>query len=85
MSEPLTHATNSQPGADLLMRVGDGFRLAERTAAHIRSAAVHALSLPSLRDVQALSHQVERLQRMVEELTERQGDQLADTKRKRPT
>lgn len=69
LGEPLMRATNSREAAGALLLIGQAAALARDGAERTRSAVVHALALPSHRDLQKLDAKVERLQRMLEELT----------------
>jgi hypothetical protein len=74
VSGPLNRATNSDRAADTMLVVSRATRMARGAADRLRSAGVHALYLPSQRDVQRLGTSVERLERTVDELVARAED-----------
>ena len=69
VGEPLARAANSDRAASALLLAARAGRLGRAVADRGRATAVHALNLPSHRDVQVLDAKVERLQRALEELT----------------
>lgn len=71
---PLARAGNSQQAADALLLIARGGRLATDASLKVRGAVVHALSLPSHRDVELLETKVERLQRTLDELSAEERD-----------
>jgi hypothetical protein len=66
-SGPINRAANSQEAADLLLQIGHIRRTAGDVIQRIRAGSVHALALPSHRDLELLEAKVERLQRTLEE------------------
>jgi hypothetical protein len=69
IGRPLARAANSRQTADVLLALARVGRLAQDASTRARGAVVHALSLPSHRDVELLEAKVERLQRAIEELS----------------
>lgn len=67
LAGPLTRATNSSEAASALLLVARSGRLARNLAQGARAVVVHALDLPTHRDVQLLDAKVERLQRTMED------------------
>jgi hypothetical protein len=67
-SGPLNRASNSDEAAQALLLVARTRRAARSVTERIGAGVVHALYLPSHRDVQLLDAKVERLQRSLEEL-----------------
>jgi hypothetical protein len=78
---PVNRASNSSQAVDVLVWVWRGSRLARGASRLVRSAAIHAVSLPSRRDVQLLDAKVERLQRALDELTARTDERPAQADR----
>jgi hypothetical protein len=74
LSGPLNAGANSSEAAQALLALAKGGRMACELTERVRSAAVHALDLPSRRDVQLLDAKVERLQRTLDELFAERGD-----------
>ena len=74
ISGPLERASNSSEAADALFVAARGARLVLGAAERARAAAVHALYLPTRRDVQALETKVERLQRALDEFSAEERD-----------
>lgn len=68
VSEPLNRASNSDEAAGVLLLAARGARTARNLAEGTRAVIIHALDLPSHRDVQQLDAKVERLQRTVDDL-----------------
>ena len=54
LGEPLTRVTNSLEGAAILLAAGRGSQLVRDGAGRARAALVHALALPSHRDLERL-------------------------------
>jgi hypothetical protein len=69
VSGPLNRATNSGQAADAMLLLSRAARTARGASERLRGAAVHALFLPSQRDLQRVRANVERLERTVDELT----------------
>jgi hypothetical protein len=67
VASPVNRASNSGLAAHALLVVARGGKLAQQVAERFQSAVVHALDLPSHRDLQLLAARVERLQRTVED------------------
>jgi hypothetical protein len=74
VSGPLDRATNSHRAADVMLLVSRATRVARGATDGLRGAAVHALFLPSQRDVERLRASVEHLERTVDELTARAAE-----------
>jgi len=74
MGRPVERAVNSPYSVTTLMLLARGNRLAGTVSQGVRTAAVHALDLPSHRDVQRLDAKIELLQRTIEERTAREHD-----------
>jgi hypothetical protein len=68
-SGPLNRAANSGEAADVLLVVARAGRGVRRLGERVQAGVVHALALPSHRDVELLDAKVERLQRALEELS----------------
>lgn len=66
-SGPVTRAANSGQAADVLFLIAKGRKVARGGAESLRAGVVHALALPSHRDVQLVEAKVERLQRTMDE------------------
>jgi hypothetical protein len=69
VSGPITRATNSPQAASTLMLLARGKRLARDIGDGARTRVVHALQLPSHRDIQLLDARVQRLQRTIDDLS----------------
>ena len=65
---PLTRVSNSQEAADVMLVLARGARFGLEATERVRGAVVHALDLPSHRDLQLLDAKVERLQRALDDL-----------------
>lgn len=75
-SGPVNRASNSGEAADLLLLASKAGRVAIGVGDRLRGVAVHALALPSHRDLQLLEAKVERLQRAIDELAARGRDDV---------
>ena len=71
----INRATNSEQAAGVLLLMSRGNRVARKARARMSGAALHAMYLPSRRDVQLLDAKVETVQRMLDELTARAAEQ----------
>ena len=69
LGAPLARATNSREAAGALLLIARGAHLGRDTADRARAVVVHALALPTRRDVQRLDAKVERLQRTLEDMS----------------
>ena len=67
IAAPLNRAVNSDEAATMLLLVARAGRHGRELAERGRASVVHALSLPSHRDVQRLEAKIEHLRRAVEE------------------
>lgn len=74
-SGPINRAANSPEAADLLLQIGRMRRIAGDVTQWIRAGTVHALALPSHRDLKLLEAKVERLQRTLDELAADRHDE----------
>ena len=74
ISGPITRASNSREAAEVLLLVARSARITRNAAERARGAVVHALDLPSHRDLQLLDAKVERLQRALEDISTRDQD-----------
>ena len=66
-SGPVNRAANSDKAADALLLTSRALRTAAALSDGLRALTVHALALPSHRDLQLLDAKVERLQRTLDE------------------
>jgi hypothetical protein len=71
---PLNRAANSDEAASVLLVMARAGSAGRAVADRGRAALVHALSLPSHRDVQVLDVKVEQLRRALEELAAERRD-----------
>jgi hypothetical protein len=71
---PLNRAANSDEAATVLLLMAAAGRRGRDVAERGRATVVHALNLPSHRDVQVLEAKIEQLQRAVEERTAQARD-----------
>jgi hypothetical protein len=78
IGDQLARATNSREAADAMLLLARGAGVARGAAERGRSIIVHALALPSRRDVQLLDAKVERLQRALEDLAAEARDMRED-------
>lgn len=75
VGQPLERLTGAPESSYVLMAVGRMWMFGLRRIEDVRETLVHVWALPSHRDVRLLSAQVARLQRAVEEVEQRLGDQ----------